>query len=45
MISDLDSVMHDDIILKLMLFNLVKENKFKGFKNVMSEEDLSAKVK
>ena len=37
--------MHDDMILKLMLFTLVKENKFKGFKNVLREEDLQAKLK
>ena len=44
-ISDLDGVMHDDMILKLMLFTLVKENKFKGFSKVMKEEDLNEKLK
>ena len=44
-ISDLDGVMHDDMILKLMLFTLVKENKFKGFSKVMKEEDLEQKIK
>jgi hypothetical protein len=29
-ISELDSVMHDDMVLKLMLYTLVKENKYRG---------------
>ena len=37
--------MHDDMILKLMLFSLIKENKFKGVKNIMSESDLEVKIK
>jgi hypothetical protein len=39
-ISDVEGSLHDDMILKLMLFTLLKENKFKGFSKVMSEEDL-----
>jgi len=29
-ISELDSVMHDDIVLKLMLYTLIKEIKYRG---------------
>ena len=29
-ISELDSVMHDDVVLKLMLYTLVQEKKYRG---------------
>jgi len=43
-ISDLDSVMHEDMILKVMLFTLIKQSKIKGFSKLMSEEDLTVKL-
>jgi hypothetical protein len=43
-ISELDSVMHDDIVLKLMLYTLVKENKYRGIQNVMKVEDMEKKL-
>jgi len=44
-ITDLDSVLHDDMILKLMLFTIVKENKFKGIKSIMNESEMNKKLK
>lgn len=38
-ISDIDSVMHEDPILKMMLLTLVQENKFKGFNKVLDREN------
>jgi hypothetical protein len=38
-ISDIDSAMHDDPILKMMLLALVKEGKFKGFNKVISRDN------
>jgi hypothetical protein len=38
-ISDnLDSVLHDDPIIKIMLLTLIKDNHIKGFSKVMSDE-------
>lgn len=44
-LSDLDSALHDDPILKLMLMTLRRENKMEGFINVMPSDLYEAKVK
>ena len=36
--DNLDSVLHDDPIIKIMLLSLIKDNHIKGFSKVMSEE-------
>ena len=43
-LTNLDSVLHEDAILKMMLLILVKENKFRGFNKVMDQEQLNTKV-
>jgi len=44
-ISDIDSVMHDDAILKMMLLTLVHESKFKGFDQVLTREEFNKNQK
>jgi hypothetical protein len=41
---NLDSALHDDAILKIMLLTLVNHGPIKGMSNVLSAEDLDAKV-
>ena len=36
--SNLDSALHDDSIIKIMLLSMIKDDSIKGMNKVMSEE-------
>lgn len=45
MISDIDSALHDDPIIKMQFLTLVHSNKIKGFNKVLSPEAFNQKVR
>lgn len=42
--SNLDSALHDDSIIKIMLLSMIKDDSIKGMNKVMSEEQLEENV-
>ena len=42
--DNLDSVLHDDSVIKLMLLSLINDDRIKGIRKILSEEQLEKAV-